>query len=239
MPTKVDESLSRRERIISAAIQLFAKRGYRATTVGEIEAAAGLTPRSGGLYKHFGSKKEVLEAAIDRHVSVVEAMHSVMDFMPLGDLRAELTLLARWTLQELAKEYDLCRILERESQEFPDLLRRMKDTVFERAYREAAEFTRRRHRDLGVPEQDCEALAVIAIGALVHYRTEEGLFGEPPAGLDEERLIKAFVDLWVAFAHGVRDQAPKEGEEGQLPSASIHRLTPKEGARAPRRRDRG
>lgn len=239
MPVKIDETLSTRERIISAALQLFARHGYRATTVGEIETAAGLTARSGALYKHFGSKKEVLEGALDRHVSAVETMRSVMDFMPLGDLRAELTLLARWTLQELAKEYDLLKILEREGREFPELLRRMKDAVVQRSYRETAEFTRRRLEDLSLPEQDCEALAVIAIGALVNYRTQEGLFGEPPGGVDEERFVKAWVDQWVAFTQGVRGRALKEGEEGRLPSASIRRLTPKERVSAPQKRDRG
>jgi len=236
---KVDESLSTRERIISAALQLFGKRGYRATTVGDIEAAAGLTPRSGGLYKHFGSKKEVLEAALDRHVSAFEAMRSIMDLMPLGDLRAELTLLARWTLQELAKEYDFCRILERESQEFPELLRRMKEVVVQGAYRQAAEFTRRRLSDLGRPEQDFEALAAIALGALVNYRTEQSLFGEPPAGVDEERFIKTWVDLWVTFAQAGRNRAPRQAEEGPLAPRSVRRLAPAKSPSSSRRRDRG
>jgi AcrR family transcriptional regulator len=242
MPVTVDESLSTRERIISAAIELFAQRGYRATTVGDIEAAAGLTARAGALYKHFGSKQEVLEAAVDREVSAVEAMRSVMDFMPLGDLRAELTLLARWTLQELAKEYDLCRILEREGQEFPELTRRMKDAVVQRAYRETAEFIRRRLEELNLPEQDCEALAAIALGALVNYRTEERLFGEPPAGVDEERFVKAWVELWAALPQSLPGQAPNQSEQRQpLPSASLRRLTPRKGAQgAPgsRKRDR-
>ena len=36
-----------RERILAAALELFAERGYRGTSIGEIEAAAGLSPRSG------------------------------------------------------------------------------------------------------------------------------------------------------------------------------------------------
>ena len=50
-------------------MRLFAAQGFRGTTVGEIEAAAGLAPRAGGLYKHFRSKEEVLEAGIDRHLA--------------------------------------------------------------------------------------------------------------------------------------------------------------------------
>lgn len=212
---KVDEIPSTRERIVREALQLFAKRGYRATTVGEIEAAAGLTPRSGGLYKHFGSKKEVLEAALDRHVSAIEAMHSVIDLMPLGDLRAELTLLARWTLQELANERDLCRVLEREGHEFPELLRRMHAAVVQRAYREGAEWMRRKLKELSLPERDCEALTAIGLGAIVNYRSEQALFGEPPAGVDEERFVKTWVDVWVALVEASRGQPQRERQEDE------------------------
>ena len=61
-----------RERIVSEATRLFAVNGFSGTTVGYIEAAAGLAPRAGGFYKHFRSKEEVLSAAIDRHVDEME-----------------------------------------------------------------------------------------------------------------------------------------------------------------------
>ena len=54
-----------RERILAAAVELFGRQGYHGTSVGEIETAAGLVPRSGGLYKHFPSKAALLEAAIE------------------------------------------------------------------------------------------------------------------------------------------------------------------------------
>ena len=58
-----------RERLVSEAMRLFAQRGFRGTRVGDIEAAAGLSPRAGAFYRHFKSKKEVLHAALDRYVS--------------------------------------------------------------------------------------------------------------------------------------------------------------------------
>src|SRR5688500_11763701 len=87
-----------RERIVTEAIRLFAANGFRGTTVGDIEAAAGLAPRAGGLYRHFRSKDEVLSAAIDRHVHEMEQIRVRLDVMPLGALRAELMLAARWAI---------------------------------------------------------------------------------------------------------------------------------------------
>src|SRR6476619_7343798 len=96
-----------RERIVAEARRLFAEQGYQGTSVGEIEAAAGLSPRSGALYKHFPSKQALLEAVVGQHTDVVEEMRSQLEVMPLGDLRAELTLTARWGLAELRREHEL------------------------------------------------------------------------------------------------------------------------------------
>src|SRR5215210_4424533 len=107
------------DRIVNEGLALFAENGFRGTTVGEIERQAGLTPRAGALYKHFPSKEAVLEAAFERHVAEIEAIHSAIELMPLGDLRAELTLLTRWGLQVLAQERDLRRIVITEGDRFP------------------------------------------------------------------------------------------------------------------------
>ena len=50
--------LPMRQRILAAAVKLFAERGFDATTVQEVVAAAGVT--KGALYHHFASKDELL-----------------------------------------------------------------------------------------------------------------------------------------------------------------------------------
>ncbi|MGH9208726.1 MAG: TetR/AcrR family transcriptional regulator, partial [Acidimicrobiales bacterium] len=39
-----------RERLVTEAMRLFGEQGYKATSVAQIEAAAGLAPGSGALY---------------------------------------------------------------------------------------------------------------------------------------------------------------------------------------------
>lgn len=50
-----------RARILAGARRLFAERGYAATTIEGVMAAAGLT--RGGFYRHFGSKAELYAQA--------------------------------------------------------------------------------------------------------------------------------------------------------------------------------
>lgn len=54
----------RRERLLQAAASLFAERGYHAVGIDDIGAAAGIT--GPGVYRHFPSKRALLEALCDR-----------------------------------------------------------------------------------------------------------------------------------------------------------------------------
>jgi AcrR family transcriptional regulator len=54
-----------RERLLRAAAEVFAERGYDGTRVADIAKAAGVS--NGALYAHFGSKAELLVAALRAH----------------------------------------------------------------------------------------------------------------------------------------------------------------------------
>ncbi len=54
-----------RERLLEAAADAFAERGYDGTRVADIAAAAGVS--NGALYAHFGSKAELLVGALRTH----------------------------------------------------------------------------------------------------------------------------------------------------------------------------
>src|ERR1700743_2636267 len=54
-----------RDRLLLAAADVFARRGYHGTRVTDIAAAADVS--SGALYAHFGSKAELLVAALRTH----------------------------------------------------------------------------------------------------------------------------------------------------------------------------
>jgi AcrR family transcriptional regulator len=58
-------SAETRARLLRAAADVFAARGYDGTRVADIAAAAGVS--NGALYAHFGSKAELLVAALRAH----------------------------------------------------------------------------------------------------------------------------------------------------------------------------
>jgi TetR/AcrR family transcriptional repressor of nem operon len=77
-----------RERIVAAAAGLFRERGLDAVSVADVMSAAGLT--HGGFYAHFGSKDELIGAALQsgRGVSA-EKLRALGEKAPAGEsLRA-------------------------------------------------------------------------------------------------------------------------------------------------------
>jgi AcrR family transcriptional regulator len=54
----------RRDQILDAAIQLFYERGYHATGMDDIGAAAGIT--GPGIYRHFRNKEDILQSALEQ-----------------------------------------------------------------------------------------------------------------------------------------------------------------------------
>jgi AcrR family transcriptional regulator len=76
-----------RERLMNAAVALFARKGYAATTVREIVAAAGVTKPV--LYYHFGSKEGIFLEMMGRALREFEATAADALRAP-GSVRARL-----------------------------------------------------------------------------------------------------------------------------------------------------
>lgn len=188
-----------RARIIAAAIELFAERGYSGTSIGEIESAAGLAPRSGGLYKHFASKDELLEAALSERIAEIDAFNARLELEPLGDLRAELTLIASWGRAELDRERDLIRIVMRDGGRVPELAERFHATVVRRGIELATTTLERYAAERGVQAPDPAALGEVICASLVGFSLQQIMFGERFAGVDAERFAAAWVDSCVAI----------------------------------------
>src|SRR5437660_5443162 len=102
-----------RQRLLEAGMRLFAERGFRATSVGDIEEAVGLEPRRGALYKHFRSKQALLEAAVRMHLASATTVADQIGSIDLSAAGADPALLrpillglARWFLDDMDRLKD-------------------------------------------------------------------------------------------------------------------------------------
>lgn len=86
-PSRRERARQRREEIITVAAGMFARGGYRGTSLADVAAEAGITQP--GLLHHFGSKAGLLLAVIERRDSDSEAFAmELLGMKPSGVLRA-------------------------------------------------------------------------------------------------------------------------------------------------------
>lgn len=203
---------STRERILSAAIDLFGRQGYHGTSVGEIETAAGLVPRSGGLYKHFPSKAALLEAAIEVRSGAVAEVEAAVDAVSLDDPRAELRLLGHLALEEIGGDQPVLRIVMREGDNSPGLRDEFHRRIVSRGHAKLVGWLRSMARRQGVDPPDLDAIAAVILGSVINYRVLETLFGRPPGDVDEDRFIEAWTDASLALlaSHDLVDKTPEK-----------------------------
>jgi AcrR family transcriptional regulator len=186
-----------RDRIVDEAMRLFSQHGYTGTSIAKIEAAAGLTPGAGGLYHHFDSKEAVLAAGIERQLARLDAFREIRRVLtPLGDLKAELILTARYILTELDSESELLRILASEARNRPQLLTTAVDQLVSTTFTGFATWIGER-AERPVAEDEATAIAAVGLGSLLSSRLLRDVLGIP-APVDDETLVDTWVELMVA-----------------------------------------
>jgi AcrR family transcriptional regulator len=192
---------------MAAAMTLFAERGYDGASIGDIERAAGMAPRSGAIYQHFkGGKGDLLRAAVERELRAIDELGSVMEMLPLGDLRAELTLLARWNLNSLERRSELARFVRRDAARLdPDLRDELYGRLVGGPYDQIVAWLRTQVPGVSDPH----AFALVLIESISAYQSLRRTFGRTPDDVDDDRFIAAWVETALAIAErlGVKERA--------------------------------
>jgi AcrR family transcriptional regulator len=177
-----------RDRLVAEAMRLFGEQGYRATSVAQIEAAAGLAAGSGALYHHFKSKEALLEAGIDRQLDRRTAMGDVrMLFAGLGDLRTELTLLGRYLLNVVDQESQLLRIAARTPTNRTPSLDDAYAALVDGLYAELADWIHGWAPNL--TDTEARAIAALGVDALLGKRATAMLFHAEASTIPDEDYV--------------------------------------------------
>ncbi|MFI7534264.1 TetR/AcrR family transcriptional regulator [Streptosporangium sp. NPDC049376] len=205
---------STRERILEEALRLFAERGYAATSVAEIESAAGLSPGAGGLYRHFRSKYEVLAASVNERVVRVEARVAAMGAAdPAAPVTERLTGLCEAGLAVVREEDELVRVFFRDLGRFPELVEVVRARLLQPMFDAIGSWLCAQPEYAGAG-LDRSSVGAVLGGSLVHCLLFEETVGEPPGRTERER----FVTSWVSLALGllpVAQGCPREPELSQ------------------------
>ncbi|RXJ01653.1 TetR/AcrR family transcriptional regulator [Anaerobacillus alkaliphilus] len=86
------ENQTTEDKILSAAIDLMEQKGYKAVTIKEIAQVAGFSEMT--LFRRFGSKKAILDAAVEKY-SYNYCMKQIFEEQITYDIEHDLALIAR------------------------------------------------------------------------------------------------------------------------------------------------
>lgn len=106
------KKVNTRDRIKHAALPLFAEKGYLATSIAAIEAAAGLAPRAGAFYRHFPSKEALFEELARDRITETPDEFDFEGLRTFADTHAELLALARQFEKASDRQRGFLRLIE-------------------------------------------------------------------------------------------------------------------------------
>jgi AcrR family transcriptional regulator len=195
----VVKSRSRRaEDILDQAMRLFAERGYAATPVADIQVAAGMTPGSGGLYKHFPSKQSLLEAGIDRFISEGRGATLEVPGVEGVDPRQALRQIGSLVLKVLGQDRSALRVAWRDLSAFPELNRRFVHERLQVGFTQMTKWLTDLARAGNLELEDPQATAAVLLSSLAYFRLMEGLLDATPARLSDDRFLDAWVEVGMS-----------------------------------------
>ncbi|HVE67307.1 MAG TPA: TetR/AcrR family transcriptional regulator [Solirubrobacteraceae bacterium] len=209
------EGRAARDELLSAALRVFARRGYREAGVDEIAAEAGYS--KGALYWHFAGKEELLGALLEERIDAPlrDRVALLASAPPEQDMSVEAT-------REFARQLEEQReamLLEREYWALairdPDLRARYaaRQTELREALAAGME-ARARHlgtTELGIPPADVARIVMSIIGGLAIDELVE------PGSVRPELLGEALAIVYAGLvaraeaASAVTSPAPSPG----------------------------
>ncbi|GAB3698653.1 TetR/AcrR family transcriptional regulator [Nocardiopsis oceani] len=206
MESTSPRSSTSRERFITEAARLFAAKGYKATSVADIQVACGLTPGSGALYKHFRSKRTLLDAVVRRHSRTLSNGRSSFERELPENPHDALRLIVDETWRGIERDRELLRIILRDLDGVPDLLEEIWADIVAAVYTGLSDWLRAESAQGRIHVADPRATAAVLMGSLTYYPILDALIGHVPGDVSAESYAAA----WVAHAAATLGLPPEE-----------------------------
>jgi AcrR family transcriptional regulator len=192
---------STRERILVSSLSLFASRGFDGTDIVDIEEAVGLTPGSGGFYRHFKNKEDVLRAAIDAEIARVQEHHrSLAKSEATADPAEDLAQRVELMLEMLGQMRNLMAVMAHDNDRFPDLLAKVGAAMADSGVAIDADELESLLQRCSAPSHPPLVVATILTMAGTGFTLAEMLFGRPVADVDREQFGRVLTELVLGRA---------------------------------------
>ena len=191
------KAAERREQILDASLELFARRGFSATKTRDVALAAGVSEAM--VFKHFPDKGSLYRALIERKIAEAESA------LPLAGIAGSreapevfLGRIASTILERIERDPSFLRLLLFSALEGHPLAAEF-DAARASGFRDAIEEYLRRQERAGVARRVDPAFAARAFMALVAwFAVARTIFREPGSRrIPRAKLVREIVSVYV------------------------------------------
>jgi AcrR family transcriptional regulator len=182
-----------RDRLLDAGLESFATRGVDGTPITDLEHDAGLAAGSGGFYRYFKTKDELLEAVVRREVERASARRSLVASPDGATPRQAIEHALRSMLAVVREQRMLIRVLARHPSRGRVLAPLVEAGLLDAGIRhDAAQLAAvSDHPD---PEELRVRVGVVVVALVGHILTTD-YFGHPAAGLSDDEVVRTLAEL--------------------------------------------
>lgn len=189
---------ARPEEIVSAALEVFADRGFAATKLEDIARRAGVT--KGTIYLYFDSKEALFKALIRQTIVPVIAQGEAVAQSFTGSARELFERLVReyWRLVGETSLVGIPKLMMAEANNFPELARFYYDEVVTRGHRLMAGVIERGIKAGEFRRVNVMLAAKLAMSPLMHAVIARKAFSAcMPEGFDVDSYLNTHIDLYL------------------------------------------
>jgi AcrR family transcriptional regulator len=202
-------STERREAIVTAAMDLFAQRGFRGTTTRELAAQVGVSEPV--LYQHFPSKSDLYTAMVDRMVS--DLAKGAEDYESRFDESVDETVYFQWLGEKILELYidgsRFVRLLLYSALEGHELAELWHKRATQHFGCVVEKYLTARAKRQGYYVEDVRLTARAFISMVAHFGLIWGIFNPQEFNYDRKEVVRQFVGIYV---NGIRHQAAPGGQ---------------------------
>jgi AcrR family transcriptional regulator len=184
-----------RQRILLATREIFAQKGSRGTTTREVADRAEVNEAT--LFRHFGTKQQLLQAMLDHFCTTTESDLSFVDSLA-GPIEQQLRQICFAGIARITEKRDLICVSLVEDTRDPEsgsLAWRGPGV----AQRKLADFMRQRI-EAGELRGDPDELARLLMSFMFAYVVSPGIWPNAPS--DRERAVELFVGIFLNGTRG-------------------------------------
>lgn len=199
--------VDRRNQLLEAALEVFARKGFEGTTTKEVAAAAGVTEAI--IFRHFPSKQALYNAVLDHHVQSAETQEWLSEIqrrMDENDDEGVLRSIAGVILKSYRNDTRYERVLLFAALEGHELGLAHNRQLVTPIYELLRDYFARRRRERAVADLHPGVIIGAIAGMVKNHAMMTQMFGFSP-GVSDEEVVENFVHIMI---NGIRPGRPQQ-----------------------------